>query len=146
SRTNNAGTTATFIVTASGTAPTYQWKKNGVNLSNGGNVSGATTATLTLTGVSQTDAASYTVGITNAAGGVLSSAASLTVIDPPSTTTQPSSRTNNAGTTATFTVTASGTGPLSYQWRFNGTDISAATSGSLMLGNVQAEDAGDYSV
>ena len=47
--------------------------------------------------MSQSDAASYTVGLTNAAGGVLSSAATLTVIDPPEITSQPASGTNNAG-------------------------------------------------
>jgi len=59
--------------------------------------------------------------------------------EPPSITAQPQSRTNLAGTTATFSVTASGTGPLSYQWLINGTNlvdgvrISGAASSSLAL-------------
>jgi len=46
----------------------------------------------------------------------------------PSITTEPASRTVNAGQTATFSVAAAGTAPLSYQWRMNGTAISGATS------------------
>ena len=97
SRTNNAGSTATFTVAASGTSPSFQWKKNGLGL-------GATTPTLTLSSVQQSDAATYTVLVSNAAGAELSAPATLTVIDPPLITSQPHSRTNNAGTTATFSV------------------------------------------
>ncbi len=60
SRTNIAGTTATFSVGAEGVEPlSYQWKKDDVNLGDGGNVSGATTAMLTLSNVSATVAAGY---------------------------------------------------------------------------------------
>jgi titin len=84
SRTNTAGTTANFSVTATGTPPlSCQWKKNGANLSNGSNVSGATTTNLTLTRVSQSDVANYSVVITNTSGSVTSSNATLTVIPPP---------------------------------------------------------------
>ena len=48
----------------------------------------------------------------------------------PSITTQPAAQTVTAGQTASFSVTASGTAPLSYQWKKNGTDISGATSSS----------------
>jgi hypothetical protein len=50
------------------------------------------------------------------------------------------------GTNVTFTVTAIGTGTLGYQWRFNGMNIPGATSSSLLVTNVQADDDGDYSV
>ena len=83
SRTNDAGTTATFTVTATGAGLGYQWMKGGATLSDGGNVSGATTATLTLTSVSVTDPAGYSVVITNASGTVASAVANLTVISPP---------------------------------------------------------------
>src|SRR5258707_6887554 len=49
---------------------------------------------------------------------------------PPSITTQPASETVTAGQSATFTVTASGTAPLSYQWQKNHSDITGATSSS----------------
>ena len=66
-RTTNAGTAVTFSGPADGAVPlTYQWAKNGAPLSNGGDVSGATSSTLTLSGVTAgADAASYAVVVTN---------------------------------------------------------------------------------
>jgi hypothetical protein len=139
SRTNNAGTTATFTVVASGTAPSYQWMKNSIKINN------ATNATLTLSNVQDGDAASYTVYVSNAAGNQTSTPATLTVIDPPVITSEPASRTNNAGTTATFTVVASGTAP-NYQWMKNNININNATNATLTLNNVQDGDAASYTV
>jgi len=65
---------------------------------------------------------------------------------PPTITAQPQSRTNNYGTTATFTVAASGTAPLAYQWRKGGTDLSSGTDALLALPNVGRCDAGVYAV
>jgi sugar lactone lactonase YvrE len=80
----SAGATATFTAGASGTpAPTYQWQKNGVALSNTGTLSGATTSTLTITNAQSTDEGSYTVVATNTAGSVTSNAATLTVGSTP---------------------------------------------------------------
>ncbi len=127
SRTITAGQTATFAVTATGTAPlSYQWRQNGTA------ISGATSSTYTTP--AETTSASGTqfiVLVSNSAGSATSNVATLTVNPAPvapSITTQPSSRTITAGQTATFTVTATGTAPLSYQWRQNGTAISGATS------------------
>ncbi len=64
----------------------------------------------------------------------------------PSITAQPSSQAVPAGSATTFTVTATGTMPLSYQWRFNGTNVAGATGTSLSLSNVQLTQAGSYSV
>jgi hypothetical protein len=145
--TANAGTTAHFSVGASGTAPGYQWFK-GVTP-----IFGATTAILSLTNVSDADAASYHVVLTNAAGTATSSNATLTVIDPPLITLQPSSRTNNAATTATFSVSVTGTAPFSFQWLKNvtnelsdGGNISGATNSTLTISNVLAADQGGYTV
>jgi hypothetical protein len=63
----------------------------------------------------------------------------------PAITTQPTSQTVSQGATVTFTVAASGSTPLSYQWRKNGTAISGATNTSLSLTNVQSTDAATYS-
>jgi len=63
---------------------------------------------------------------------------------PPAITTQPGSQTVCAGGPATFTVGASGTAPLSYQWRKAGVDIPGATSSSYGLGTVGPGDAGSY--
>jgi hypothetical protein len=76
-----AGSTVTFTVAASGSpAPTFQWRKNGTNLANGGNVSGATTSTLTLTNVQSSDAATYSAVATNTSGTATSSNATLAVV------------------------------------------------------------------
>ncbi|MGI2298103.1 S-layer homology domain-containing protein [Paenibacillus sp. GXUN7292] len=64
----------------------------------------------------------------------------------PSFLTQPQSSTVKAGEAAVFTVTASGTEPLSYQWKKNGADILGANSAELRINNVGASDAGAYSV
>src|SRR5207245_6575276 len=108
--------TSTFSVTASGTAPlSYQWSKNGTA------ISGATSASYTTPATTSSDnGAQFTVVVSNSVGSVTSSAATLTVNVPPSITTQPASQTVTAGQTATFSVTASGTAPLSYQWSKNG--------------------------
>ena len=141
STTNVVGTTASFSVTASGTAPlSYQW------LSNGTNVTGATGTNLSLNNVQVGQAGSYAVVVTNVAGSVTSAVALLTVWVPPAIVAQPQSSTNVVGTTASFSVTASGTMPLSYQWQSNGTNVSGATSTSLTLNNVQANQAGSYAV
>jgi hypothetical protein len=59
---------------------------------------------------------------------------------------QPTNQTVNAGGTANFSVMASGTPPLSCQWRFGGTNIVGATNATLTLTNVQFNQSGNYSV
>ena len=152
SRTNNAGTAAAFSVSASGSVPlAYQWKKNGSNLSDGGNVSGATNATLTLANVLKADAGTYSVVITNAFNSVTSSDATLGVIDP-AMVIQPTNEMVPLGGTAVFAVGAAGTPPLSYHWKKGGVDlsnggnISGTTSSTLILSNVQIADVASYSV
>lgn len=66
---------------------------------------------------------------------------------PPVIIEQPQSRTNYVGTTASFSVSATGSMPLSYQWYFNGTNpMPGRTSATLVLTNVQPADAGRYTV
>jgi hypothetical protein len=129
SKTVTAGQTATFTVVASGSATlTYQWQKNGAN------ISGATAASYTTPATATTDSGStFKVAVSNSAGSVTSTAATLTVnaaAVAPTITTQPASKTVTAGQTATFTVAASGTATLTYQWQKNGANISGATSQS----------------
>lgn len=83
-RTNRPGTSAMFSVTANGTAPlSYQWTKYGnMDLEDGGNISGAKTATLTIANVSQSDEATYSVVVSNGIGSVVSSLASLSLLYP----------------------------------------------------------------
>jgi hypothetical protein len=135
------GTNATFNVVATGTAPlSYQWRKGGVA------ISGATSASYTVAGAQSTDSGSYDVIVSNVVGPVTSQAATLTVFTPPSITSEPSSQTRLAGSTATFQVTATGSAPLSYQWRKAGADIFGATGASLVLTNAQSADEAAYSV
>jgi len=82
SQTKLVGETATFTVVASGATPlSYQWKTNGVNVPNGGNISGATTATLTIANVQKSQAGVYSVDVTDMAG-TLTANATLTVKTP----------------------------------------------------------------
>jgi uncharacterized repeat protein (TIGR02543 family) len=141
SQTVTQGTVATFSVAASGTAPfSYQWRLNGAS------IGGATASSYTRSNVQPADAGSYSVVVTNAAGGATSSNAVLTVIAPPAITTQPQGQTVVLGGTAAFSVVATGTAPLAYQWRLNGTNIGGATATGYARANLQATDAGDYSV
>ncbi len=153
SRTDDYGATATFSATPVGTPPfTYEWRRNGAALTNGANVSGAATNTLTLANVSWLDAAGYSVVVSKGSGGsVTSVVATLTVRDP-AIAQPPASRTNFAGTIAAFSVAAAGTPPLSYQWRRDNTNladggtISGSRSNTLTLTGVTAADRAGYSV
>ena len=152
SRTNIAGTTAQFYAAATGTMLNYQWLKNSTNLTNGGNISGATSTNLTVSSVSDSDAASYSVVISNAGGSITSSPpAILTVVDPPTITSQPLSQTSTSGTRTIFSVAAQGKF-LNYQWQknsinlLNGDNISGATSTNLTINAVSYSDDGTYSV
>ncbi|MBS0630692.1 MAG: immunoglobulin domain-containing protein [Verrucomicrobia bacterium] len=138
------GANVTFTAAASGSpAPTYQWKKDGTN------VSGATSATLTLNNVQTGDAGSYTVVATNSAGSATSSAAMLTVSATPAApaiTTQPQSQTVVAGVNVTLTAAASGVPAPTLQWQKGGVNISGATGATLTLNNVVAGDSGSYTL
>jgi alpha-tubulin suppressor-like RCC1 family protein len=138
---------ASFSVTASGSTPlNYLWYSNGVPLANGGRISGATSATLTITDVQTNDCAAYQVVVTNICGTATSSVATLTIIGLPIISAQPASRAVPAGTNVSFSVTASGLATLYYQWRFDGAELSGKTNASLSLTNVQSPNAGDYDV
>nr|MBA2746582.1 T9SS type A sorting domain-containing protein [Flavisolibacter sp.] len=135
------GANATFNVVATGTGTlTYQWKKDG------NDITGATGATYTITGVTAANAGSYTVVVTGTCGAVTSSAAALTINAGTTITTQPVAVTTCLQQNATFTVVAAGSGTLTYQWKKDGADIAAATSASYTVSNIVAGSAGNYSV
>src|SRR5207247_6763331 len=124
-----------------GTAPLgFQWKFNGANLS------GATNQALSLNNVQPSQAGSYSVRISNSYGSAQSSAAQLTVNVAALITNQPMSQETVAGATVTFDVGASGTAPINFQWRYNGTPMVGATNSTLTLANVDIGNSGDYSV
>jgi len=138
------GATATFTVTASGTAPlSYQWKKGGVS------IGAATASTYTTPATTMADSgSSFTVTVSNSAGSITSNAATLTVNPaPPVIITQPGNATVTSGSAATFTVSASGTPPLSYQWSKGGVDIGGATTSSYTTpATVLADNAATFRV
>ncbi|MDB6110083.1 MAG: hypothetical protein JWR69_1833, partial [Pedosphaera sp.] len=68
------------------------------------------------------------------------------VLNLPFITAQPQSQTVQAGASVAFSVQAIGAAPLNYQWRFQGANISSATSSTYALSNVQSSNAGIYSV
>jgi endonuclease/exonuclease/phosphatase family metal-dependent hydrolase len=141
SQTNSVGANVTHSVVATGTAPlAYQWRFFGTNLG------GATATSYSLTNIQPTNAGDYTVVITNIAGSITSSIATLTITTSPVITNQPQNLSINVGDNATFTVGVTGAAPFDYQWRFFGTNLSGATTNPLALANVQTTQAGDYSV
>ena len=144
SQSATVGGAVIFTFSASGNpAPTYQWRKDGAA------VAGATGATLSLGSVQLTDAGSYTVVVSNSAGTVTSSAATLTVqaaAVAPSITTQPTSQVVTAGASVTFTVAASGSPPPTFQWRKNGANLAGATGAAFTIAAAATGDAGTYTV
>ena len=138
-----AGTGVTLTVAATGNpVPTYQWRKDGAN------ISGATNSTLALTGLT-TESGAYTAVATNSVSSVTSSTATVLIkpfIPVPVIVVQPISRTLASGGSTTLTVQATGQGPLTYQWRKDGTAISGATSTELALSSVVSNSAGVYTV
>ena len=137
------GGSASFSVAATGTpTPTYQWQKGGAA------IAGATSATLSLTNVQNSDAGTYAVVVTNSAGSVTSANVTLSVAAAlgPSITTQPRDLALPAGYAGTLTVVASGTAPLTYQWSKDSAAIPGATAASLAFASAQPSDSGNYTV
>ena len=138
------GTAASFSVVASGTGPlSYQWKKGGSA------IAGATSATYSIASSQSGDAGNYSVAVSNVAGSVNSSAATLTVnpaLQSPSISSEPQSITVIPGSGATFSVAAGGTAPLTYQWQKGGVNVIGATSATFTIASAVAGDAGNYTV
>ena len=139
SQTVNAGQTATFSIAVSGKAPfTYQWRKNGTA------ISGTTSSSYTTPSTTPADnGTQFSVVVSNSAGSVTSNAATLTVdASAPAITGQPSSVSVMAGQTAMFSVAATGTAPLTYQWSKGGTVISGATASNYTTPGTTISDNG----
>jgi hypothetical protein len=134
-----AGSTAMFSVAVTGTGLSYQWRKNGTN------IGGATSNSYSIASATISDAGSYDVVVTGSCGTVTSNAASLLVNAATAITAHPTTQTVCAGSSASFSVAATGTG-LSYQWRKNGTNISGATSSNYSIASTTTGDAGSYDV
>lgn len=124
----NSGATATFTVTAAGTAPlAYQWYDN-----NNVPIPGATTATLALPNVQQSQSGLYTVTVTNLYGSTSTNGFLTVDLGPPIITTdlQPTNVTVYAGVPINYSVQVSGSAPFSYQWYKDGAAVTDATNSS----------------
>jgi sugar lactone lactonase YvrE len=139
------GGVISLSVVASGSgALTYQWRKDGTN------ITGATGATFTLTNAQATNAGNYTVVVRSALGAIASAGAAVTVgatvVAAPAITAQPAAVTALAGGEAVFSVTSSGSPAPTFQWRKGGAAIAGATQSTLRLTSVTAASAGTYTV
>lgn len=143
-----SGASPTLTANVSGTFPlAYQWLKNATPIPN------ATNASLPLPAIQVADAGAYTLTVTNVAG---SASTNLTVTVTPSTppviTTQPTNQVVFANQTVQLNVAATGTGPLSFQWRKEGVNLTTnavtfgITNAQLTIYNLSATNEGDYSV
>jgi hypothetical protein len=107
------------------------------------NISSATSSSYTLsTTTLADDGAKFRCVVSNGFGNATSNEATLTVTAPPSINTHPTDQTVTAGQSATFSVSATGSAPLSYQWQRNMVNISGATSSSYTLSTTTLADNG----
>ncbi len=137
----NPGDPINLSVTATGTGPlAYQWWFGNQP------INGETSPSLQILGATSANAGEYRVVVSNMVGPVTSDAATVFVNTPVTITVPPAPQTVLVGGTATFTVEAAGTGPLSFQWRKGTTEISGATSATFQIFGVTATDFGDYNV
>jgi len=134
------GSTACLFVPATGAFPlTYQWLLDGTN------ILGATNAILTIDGIQFSDAARYSVIVSNQFGTVTTPEAALNVV-PLRITTQPQGTSTFRGDNVSLSVGVDGQGPFFYQWTLDGQELSGATGSSLQLSNAQPFQSGGYSV
>jgi hypothetical protein len=137
-----AGTVINLSVIAGGDTPTYQWRKDGVDI-------GAATTSAYSFSTAAAETAGYSVVIANSAGTITSRVASVTttiVVVAPAITTEPQSTTVTYGESPVFNVVATGTEPLAYQWTFYGTNLSGATAAFYTVSSAFPANAGPYQV
>jgi|GEM_PF-318194 len=145
-----AGSSVSFSVAATVTNISYQWRKGTLNLANGGNISGANSAVLTINPVQTSDAAdNYNVVIDGTCFSNQTSMNVALVVDTePRITSEPSGQTVCDGSSASFSVAAIGT-DISYQWRkgtvnlSDGGNISGVNSSMLIISPANTSDAAD---
>jgi hypothetical protein len=134
-------TSTNLAVVASGTPPlNYQWRFNG------GALPDETNATLNIINATTNQQGVYTVAVFNGGGAVVSISATVSVRALPKFVLHPQSENVVPGTNMVLKALATGDGPISYQWRFEGVDIPGATDTNLPIANVQLEQAGAYDV
>jgi hypothetical protein len=130
-----------LTVTAMGIAPlSYQWSLGGTNLP------GETNYFLSLPDLQSSQAGDYRAGVTNPFGAVTSSVAQVTVLIPPSITTQPVGTNVTAGQSFSLSVTPAGSAPFGYRWLFEDSTIAGETASLLTVHNAQSVNEGIYRV
>jgi len=140
-----AGNNLSFTISAVGASISYQWQIKSGSIWN--SISGAVSTNLNLNTVASTSNGNlYRCAVSGTCGTINSDSVLLTVNTVPSISTQPLSVTKCEGFAATFTVSASGTGSITYLWKKNGNAISGATSSSLSVSSVALSDSGNYTV
>jgi hypothetical protein len=140
------GATATFTVSAVGGGTlSYVWKHNSTTLSNGGNITGATTNSISISGVSLNDVGSYNVIITGTCGNATSTTVNLSMTAAaPVINQNPTSQSVCVGqTNIPFIAAGSGTS-ITYQWTKNGVNIAGATASTYTLPVAGISDSGSY--
>jgi alpha-tubulin suppressor-like RCC1 family protein len=137
-----AGTQVAFTVTANGAAPlTYSWKKNGAVIANASN-----NATYTITAVAASDSGQYSCIVSNGCSPAATSTNVQLSVKLPPTISVPTANTTvskSVGDTVTLTVTAAGTGTLSYQW-YKGSSTIGTNSSAFPIKPVALTDSGAY--
>lgn len=138
------GNTANFQINASGGGfISYQWRKNSINIAN------AYTSQLEINNAGVTNAGDYDVIVTNSRGSLTSHFAKLTVLSsesPISITLQPMSNSVVITEEISLRTAATGDGTLSYQWLFNGQEISGAKLAEYSIDRATLAHQGSYSV
>ncbi len=139
-----AGTTSSLVAAGTGTGPLiYRWQLGATVLTNSSRISGATSNILSVSNVLTSDAGIYALLVTNPFGSIASTA-TVGVVVPPAFTRQPAGASVPVGLPLTLTAAVSGTAPLNYQWRLNGTNVPGTTSNSLGMVSLGPQDFGDY--
>ena len=141
------GSAATFTAAVYGTPPyNYQWSFNGTPLLDDGvHIVGSATASLSISNLTTADAGSYSLTVTNVSGSATGPAI-LTVLVPPTITSQPVGRSVPPGLPTVFTAVASSIPAPGYQWLLNGTNLPGATSSSYTNPAVGTNNLGFYQV
>lgn len=135
------GQSQTFSLTVDHNYPiTIRWFKNGSQ------IAGATGTSYTVSNATTSSAGTYSCSVTDGELTVNCNSFTLTVNRIVRITTQPSNQAVSEGVNVQLSVVASGTGPLSYQWYFNGQSLSGANAATLSLNNIAVNKSGAYYV
>lgn len=147
------GTVAVLSVQADGANPlAYRWLKNNLTITNGVKFSGVSSSVLTISSLITNDSANFSVIITNSAGTVTSSVATLSVQLPVLFTLQASNRAAKLGTNTVFRAAVKGTTPFFYQWFKDGSplvdggNITGSSSNVLTVAVTSTNAGGNYSL